>query len=368
MYRALAVMSLDYEFRQLKALPVWEAPSGFSLASAAYDGQQALERLRQEHFDLVLTEINLPLLDGLQLLRRIREENLCPVVVVLSSTVNFQHIRECILYGAFDFLEKMPDSDTLSKLLRRANLHLLQTYSRKDSPEQLPGEDPAFQQDEDAIVQGLLAQREQALQVFSYTMDAIYDMNQSNPIKADFQVRQLFRNIINRVFEQMNWLHLYTDVSSFHRPNFIRIDSRIHTEEVYLHKLTGLYQLISALHPSVADPNIRHVIEYTLSHPEEQLTLRQLASELFMNYSYLSNKFAALTGQPFSKYVTYIRMTRAAFLLRHSTLRIGEISAALNYKDTNYFSRQFKAQYDMTPRRFREIERAESDSIDSAAL
>lgn len=83
---------------------MWEESTNVLIVSSVRNGRRALDLLRHEHYDLTITEINVPLLDGLQLIRHINREQLCPLVAVLSDTCNFQYVRECILYGAFDYV------------------------------------------------------------------------------------------------------------------------------------------------------------------------------------------------------------------------------------------------------------------------
>lgn len=366
MYRVLVVMTLEYELRKLRKLPVWEEKSGFTLSGTACDGQQALKMLRREQYDLVITEVNLPILDGLQLQRYIHEENLCPVVVVLSSDMEFQCVRECIMYGAFDYLQKMPDTDTLLEMFGRAQEHLIRSGRNGGAKrKEQYGDMEEFREDEDAVVEGILHHNGKAIAVFKAAANMIYQVNESYSIKGDIQVRQFFRNIVNRVFEQMNWLHLYTDAESYYRPDTLFIDHQVHSEDSYAIRLGQLEELVADLCPYIGDNMVWQIIRHVLEHPEQDLQLKRLASEMFVNYSYLSNSFSALTGINYSEYVTKIRMKRAAFLLTHTSLRIGEISTRLTYRDNDYFARQFKRQYYLTPKAFRE---ANEPSLDYSFL
>jgi len=58
--------------------------AGFSV-EAVVDGRAALEKLREKNFDLVLTDIWMPRLNGLELMARLRQEAIRPKVVVMTS-------------------------------------------------------------------------------------------------------------------------------------------------------------------------------------------------------------------------------------------------------------------------------------------
>lgn len=362
MYRVLIVMTLEYEARQIRQFGVWGEKSGFLLEKTAYDGQEALNLLRAEQFDLVLTEVKLPLLDGLQLQRHIYEENLCPVVVVLSQSMEYQCVRECIMYGAFDYLQKMPDEETLLEMLTRAREHLIRNGrdgmgERAEFLIDMEG----FREDENAVVEGILQRNGRAPQIFRAAVSMLYRMNQAYSVKADIQARQFFRNIVNRVFEQMSWLHLYTKVEDYYRPDALFIDREVHSEMFYGDKLEQLADFVQELYPHTKDHNVQKISWYVLEHPEADLQLKRLAADMFVNYSYLSSSFSALAGVTYSEYVTKVRMMRAAFLLLHTGLRVGEIGARLTYRNTDYFTQQFKRQFLLTPKAFREANEPSAD-------
>lgn len=366
MYRVLVVMTLEYDLRRLRSLPVWDEYSGFELSSVAHDGQHALKLLREEHYDMVITEINLIYLDGLQLQRYIYEESLCPVVVILSDDTGFQAVRECIMYGAFDYMQKMPSKEILLEMFGRAQEYLLQ-HSQKsvEQANNLYAGIEEFRADEDAVVKAIFNHDRRGIDIFRATAKLLYQLNQEYSVKADVQIRQLFRNIVNRIFEQMSWLHLYTQAESYRRLDTLFVDRQVRAEDSYAEKLKQLLNRIDNLCPYTGDQIIQEIILYVLSHPEEELQLKHLASERYINYSYLSTTFSSQAGISFSEFVTKARIERAAYLLLHTDLRVGEICARLTYKDYDYFSRLFKRIYHLSPKAFR---KANEPSVDYSFL
>jgi two-component system, NtrC family, nitrogen regulation response regulator NtrX len=75
-------------------------------ASAAESGEACLEMLRKQSFDVILLDIWLPGMDGLEALERIRENENAPEVVVISGHATIETAVRATKLGAFDFLEK----------------------------------------------------------------------------------------------------------------------------------------------------------------------------------------------------------------------------------------------------------------------
>jgi DNA-binding response OmpR family regulator len=69
------------------------AGAGFDV-NAASDGQEALEVLRQEHYDLLVTDNEMPRLAGIELIERIRDAGLSLPVIIVSGTFSVEKVRD----------------------------------------------------------------------------------------------------------------------------------------------------------------------------------------------------------------------------------------------------------------------------------
>ena len=74
----------------------------------AGNGVEALEQLRAGQVDLILTDINMPAMDGLELVRQIKAQNLAPgvPVVVITTESSEEHVRQAIAAGARGYIRK----------------------------------------------------------------------------------------------------------------------------------------------------------------------------------------------------------------------------------------------------------------------
>ena len=71
-------------------------------------GVEGLEALRSERVDLILTDINMPTMDGLEFVRQIKEQNLAPGVPVIMITTESseEHVKRAIQAGARGYIRK----------------------------------------------------------------------------------------------------------------------------------------------------------------------------------------------------------------------------------------------------------------------
>ncbi len=78
---------------------------GFAVSEAA-TGEDALERLAEKRFTVVILDIRLPGIDGLEVLKKIREQNLAEKVIMLTGVEELKIARDSLKFGADDFLTK----------------------------------------------------------------------------------------------------------------------------------------------------------------------------------------------------------------------------------------------------------------------
>src|SRR5229473_422454 len=86
---------------------------------SAASGQEALAKLEREAVDAILLDLHMPEMDGIEVLRRLRENPKRPPVVILTAFASAENTIEAMRLGAFDHLTKPIGRDDLDALLQR---------------------------------------------------------------------------------------------------------------------------------------------------------------------------------------------------------------------------------------------------------
>lgn len=86
----------------------------------AKNGREALETFKKQHFDLVLTDLKMPEMDGLELLRKIREEDPRVPALVLTGYPTIDSAIQAMQEGAYDYLIKPINPDELRFRIQKA--------------------------------------------------------------------------------------------------------------------------------------------------------------------------------------------------------------------------------------------------------
>jgi DNA-binding NtrC family response regulator len=116
---AAAILIVDDEFAVRDSLESWFRKDGYR-AGSAKDAGEALRQLEARGWDVVLLDIKMPGVDGMELLRRIRTLDPEIVVIMITAYATVDTAVQALKDGAFDYVTKPVDPDELSHLVRRA--------------------------------------------------------------------------------------------------------------------------------------------------------------------------------------------------------------------------------------------------------
>ena len=108
----------------LKMLTSWER-AGFEITADVRDGEEALEALEKEPVDLVVTDLSMPLMDGIQLITEIRKKYPDIYIIVLSCHDEFEYVKKAMKEGADEYvLKNSLNEESLYTLLEAASEQL----------------------------------------------------------------------------------------------------------------------------------------------------------------------------------------------------------------------------------------------------
>jgi len=120
------VLIVDDEFlirKGMRQFLDWEQ-YGFTIIGEVANGLEALKFVKENKVDLVITDIRMPGLDGLELVEKLHENNLYPYVTILSGYGEFEYARKAIEREVLSYLLKPIEEEELIEMLKRAKQKL----------------------------------------------------------------------------------------------------------------------------------------------------------------------------------------------------------------------------------------------------
>ena len=118
MLKALLVDDEPFILQGLQLLIDWDK-AGFEVHTAS-NGEEAYEYLQSNSVDLIIADIKMPVMTGIELLKKIREDlNLDTYFIILSGYAEFEYARQALHYHCTDYILKPVEKDQLKSLLKK---------------------------------------------------------------------------------------------------------------------------------------------------------------------------------------------------------------------------------------------------------
>ncbi|MGO9315635.1 MAG: sigma-54-dependent transcriptional regulator [Syntrophobacteraceae bacterium] len=148
MTEQVSMLIVDDERSVRESLMHWFLPEGYRVETAA-EAMEALDKMKDSSFDVVLLDIKMPGMDGIELQQRLKEIDSQMAVIIMTAYATVDTAIQALKQGAYDYITKPVDPDDLSRLIRNAvvqrrlvreNLSLKEGIRSLISVEQIVGE------------------------------------------------------------------------------------------------------------------------------------------------------------------------------------------------------------------------------------
>lgn len=308
----------------------------FSEIITAENGIAALDIIRTQDPEIVMTDIRMPKMDGLELCRIIHEEYNHIQTIVISGHSDFEYAQKCMQYGVKHYVLKPVTTSDVHDVLNDLIKHTQKPYVSIskymgwiDRMEQCIW---SLQQDEMEVL--LEEWREYCLSS---------GMNLS-------QVVELGKDCINlliRRFEARSYVPVMAG------ENQTLFENKIAALIAFEEKLRKLMEDLTMLRNGNFKDPIEEAKAYIESHLSKEITLEEVAGMIGLTPTYFSSLFKKLTKETFVQYRIKKRMEKAQSLLSVPHVKIVDVASEVGYDDYPHFTKTFKKVTGVSPSEYR---------------
>lgn len=360
-YKAVIIDDEIWTRKVIRSLGEWEK-YGIRIAGEASDGEYGLELIRQVKPDIILTDVCMPQMNGLELIERLRSERDPVQVIFISGYDDYSYVRSAMKLGVVDYLLKPVKPEELNRQLMVCTEKLARLAREKEEGDLSAGflrEEWAeeFYRIREETVEALHGGHPDILERKLERMGAfLRERMGSSPDKSSMisvyymLIQGLQRYILGRG---------YRPEEIFGEQSTVFVFDRDSTPGMMLDFVTGLYrQALLELRRRSRERgklDIGQIRRYMEEHYREGITLEETAALFFVSKEYLSKAFKASEGKGFSEYLTALRMEKARELLLDYRVPIKEVGEQVGYMDQAHFYRTFKKYFGKTPGEMRPV-------------
>ena len=339
----------------------WER-TDFVLAGEAPDGEMALSLMQEILPDILITDIRMPFMDGIELSRRAKKTMPWVRIIILSGHDEFEYAKQAIAIGVEDYLLKPVTSGKLMETLgivagkideeRRGNVEKLVASMQGISAR---GVIPFAGLNKLPMIEKLRYASKSETPGIVDDYLASFDSASITSILFLYYILMDILQSSSKVIEELGGdakevLAEFIDIGSL-------LNDDYGTESIKS-LLASVLDKVIEFRDQAAGSKYREVIvkaqEYIRANfSDKDISLHSVAKEVNISPNHFSTIFSQETGETFIGYITRIRLEQAMVLLKTTQLRTSDVGYEVGYNDTNYFSYVFKKKMGMTPKEFR---------------
>lgn len=371
----------------------WESLR-LTVVAEAEDGEEALEMAARHGVHILLVDLNMPIMDGIELMKRVREQLPECKIVIITGHDEFAYAQKAIRLQVKDYILKPANPAQLEKVLRQVRGELEEETSKQqqwqEASRQITRSYPLLRERfcQQWLDGGMTAVEISEQLQFLKLPDACPDWlgilrlpesaGSSTVLKEN--ERQLYGYAVENIaaevlasypkaiFRDPFGLIVVLLWSLDAEADFNRIETLVRTHlkiavEVHLAEgssdvleLPAIYRRAKSavMKETAVSPLVRRAKQYMLEHfGDGRLTLEAMAQDLQSSPAYLSRMIKQELGTTFNSYLTQLRIRRATRLLNATELTIAEIAEQVGYETQHYFSTAFKRSTGLSPLQYR---------------
>jgi len=334
----------------------WEE-TGFELVGVSENGREALKLIEECRPDLVLTDIFMPVMDGLALSAHIQQHYPDIKVVIISGYDDFEYAKKAIKYEVVDYIIKPITSYELVEELKMIRTKIDSTklfedqkvvYSQVSVSPKEDRQDKFIRQIDNLI---LAIKLESLADIEKEVSNIFTSLRQSGRERKQLLV--VVQNLALTILITLE-INAPEHIGDYDKEGLIlRLTEQKHfsdVEKIFLNFCQELAKRIDDMRGGDNQKQAIMAMDYIeKNYMDVDISLNKVCEYLCVSTSYFSVIFKNATGETFIEALTRVRMKKAKELLESTNMKNYEIATAVGYQDPHYFSSTFKKHVLMTP-------------------
>lgn len=381
----------------------WNA-LGVEIVGSAVNGKDGLAKIEQLKPDIIISDVKMPIMDGMELVRALNEQNYDGIVVILSGYNEFQYAKSTLEMGVYKYILKPIDNDELVSTVMGALKKLEQKRKTNLYMSDFNVGIPVIKNSlVDSLFHGEFDEKDivQKMELYDlpvfYSGAVVYCKADVSSAGTDAQADENVRNALALVEKEV--LHglisskviyshtdkrfaLATDMTDvdalekvlvksmreYERQSKVVVSIGISTRFDGLKNVSAafgqakfiavnkLYVSLNSVAVATGEESrmykkhIQNALSYIATHyGDNDLKISTVAQELYVSESYLMHLFKQELNKTFNTCLTEYRIMTAKRLLLEQKYKVYEIAEMVGYVDMKYFGQVFRKLEGCTP-------------------
>ncbi len=362
MYKAFAVDDEPSVIEGIKIMIPWQELD-FELCGTASDAADALARVEEQRPHLVISDIRMPHLSGLELINEVRKLDFDLEFIILSGHSDFSYIQQAMKNQVFDYLLKPLDRDEMISVLRKVkakldNVFLAEYGFTQEDIDAFKAGRSLLERDRSGANSG---DQDENAQWRTFVNDFDEELTKTIKLMDIADARKLIEELFDFFVQNKVCLpevRIIVNSCIYHMLR-IAFERNIKLNSVLLYEkggalelgdmkkhLTDIISRIVSLMLEDRRKNSRsylyEVKEYIEENFNKELSVSRLARMKFLEAGYLGEAFIKQFGCSINEYQHRLRIKKAIELMKTTSMKLSDISSAVGYNNYNNFFSHFE--------------------------
>ena len=343
----------------------WEE-NGISLLDVVADGREAYEMIKKYNPDIVLIDILMPKMTGLQVIEAVRNvDNLETSFVILTGCDQFEYARSAIQFQVDDYLLKPCSPDDILNAVYKA-VGRIETVKKIATHKNQNDFFPFYKEYMDGHILSRMHEMKYPVKEEKELLEALL-VGKWADVSVQFQsfwdttIRDnhdmiIMINCCTLLYMELFRLLMERRLDS----GFINVTTLSWSADNVRHSLqlslkNAVQETFNRINKQKESASsVARAMEYIKKNYASDINLETVAQAVHVTPSYLSGLFKQNLGENFVDYVNRVRIENAKNLLSDSKDTIEQIAVFVGYQNEKYFFRVFKKITGLTPTQFRD--------------
>lgn len=330
-----------WALRGLQNIISWEE-YGFYIKRTFTEPKDMLEEVLENPPDVIFTDVRMPEVDGMDIVRIIQELGLDTQIVIVSAYRDFEVAKQAISKGVLDYLLKPLEREEVKKVI----CHVKEKLDMKKGSKEFS----IFDYD---LSEGKNVKREDVQK----HLHSVFPNEKKYLLLCEDEKFEMIDGVKYHAIYLKGYKNAYivSGTDEFLCCNY----NKAGMSRAYKN-LNDFTQMFCEARNSFrgafffsGNDKIAEIQWFLCNHYNEKISLKQLAEEFYLSEAYLFELFKKSTGTTVLNFVKELRMTKAAEFLRDTDMSVRQIAEETGYTDAGYFTKLFRQKYKITPEQFR---------------
>lgn len=368
------------------------------IVGEAEDGEIALEVIKEKKPDIIFLDINMPFLNGLNLLQKLKDIHNNSIVIIISGYDDFSYAQKALQFNVFDYILKPVNKKKMEEIIVKAvdklneikkennhlewinkqineNINVLKKnffsewLNNKLSDEEVLKEmeffNIKFEESIGIIVVRLIDKLN--IEIVDKKWNAeLLEFAVENLLEEKFKqlnIKFIFNDdkknivLISTIDEMIDWITI-TDKLDMEIQKYLKCNVIVEQANVSNGILNIKNAYLKIINSVEEKKKCSHMVLLTIKYIEENyylndLNISNISDKLEVTSSYLSKLLKKETGLSFIDYLTNIRIKKAMYIMEDPTIKIYDVAELVGYSNQHYFCRAFKKVVGVSPTEYK---------------